>query len=124
MNPAYNKTLNLLVEILGRHHTPPRSTSTNRGLVGGFPTSTVRKPTKRSKRFDPEAEDVKKKMFGGARASYSRSTDPQQEPTDDTSADQRIPPPLKGQDSKKESFFKRMLGAFMKKFGSNKKPSA
>ena len=105
MNPAFDRIVSLLVEISDRPPAmPPRPTSTNRGLVGGFPTSTVRKPTKRSKRFDPEAEDVKKKMLGGAKPSYSVSTDQQEQP----------------QDSKKGSFFKKMLGAFMRKFGRNK----
>ena len=91
MNPAYNKTLSLLVEIIGRHHTTPRPTSQHTTSTQTY----RRKPTKRPKRFDPEAEDVKKKMLGGAKPSYSRSTDPQQDPNVDTPSDKRIPPPLK-----------------------------
>ena len=109
MNPAFDRTLSLLVEIIGRHHTTPKPTSNNRGLVGGFPTSTVRKPTKRSKRFDPGAEDVKKKMLGGATPSYSRSTDPQEKPSDDTPAEQRIPPSLK----KAETFYDKLKAALI-----------
>lgn len=100
MNPAFDRTLSLLVEISDRPQaTPPKPTSNNRGLVGGFPTSTVRKPKKRSNRFDPESEDVKKKMLGGAKPSYSVSTD----------ADNRIPPPLK----KPETFYDRLKAALI-----------
>ena len=105
MNPAFNRTLSLLVEISDRPPAIPPTTrhgELQRKLVGGFPSTRPRKPTKRSKRFDPEAEDVRKKMLGGAEPSYSISSD-------DTPADKRIPPPLK----KAETFYDKLKAALI-----------
>lgn len=117
MNPAFDRTLSLLVEG-DDEHSPPRGFRTN---------STMQKRVSRFKRYGgkikgfslprttggatrpPEGMELPnryfaRKMFGGAKSSYSLSTDPQEKPSDDTPAEQRIPPPLK----KAETFYDRL----------------
>ena len=99
MNPAYNKTLSLLVEIKDiPPHPPARSTTPSKQKPRT--TAALREPQGTENRY------IRSKMFGGAKAGWTGSTEPYI---------QGDPKP-----AKKGSFFKKMLGAFMRKFGRKK----
>lgn len=110
MNPAYNKTLNLLVENKQGPQSKHRSNRRPKQPTLDATASTAKPRTTAALREPSTTNITAQQMFGGAKPSYSLSTD-------DTSAEKRIPPPLKRQDPKKTPLYKRILGAFMKKFG-------
>lgn len=93
MNPAFDRTLSLLVES-GDEHSPPRSTSSEHQPPRT--TAALREPKR------TENRTIKSKIFGGAKPSYNLSTD-------DTPADQYIPPPL----NKAETFYDKLKAALI-----------
>lgn len=93
MNPAFNRTLSLLVEIKTNHPTPDFDRS--RG---------------RERRVQAGNNNVTQKILGKAKPSHSLSTNPKQDPNDDTPADQVIPPRL----NKAETFYDRLRATLAK----------
>ena len=101
MNPAYNKTLNLLVEI--KSNIPGK---------GG----------------EPERKKVDLGPLGKAKPSFTMSTEPKpssdEGPTVSRNNPETLeflkPRPGEQETPKKKPLYKRILGAFMKKFGRKK----
>ena len=85
MNPAFDRTLSLLVEIKTDYPNPDFDGSRDR-----------------ERRVRVGNNNVAQKILGKAKSSYSISSD-------DTPADQRIPPPLK----KAETFYDKLKAALI-----------
>lgn len=94
MNPAFDRTLSLLVEIKTDHSTPDFDGSRDRERKVQFGD--------RERKVRAGNNNVAQRILGKAKSSYSISSD-------DPPASRYIPPPLK----KAETFFDRLKAALI-----------
>ena len=124
MNPAYNKTLSLLVEIKSNYDGNPNDKD---------PDNPFREPggrdrTKRVRRANKPKATLDDITSGKVKPSWSGSTDPKPSSDEGPTVSRNNPEtleflkPREGEQEtpKKKPLYKRILNAFMRKFGRRK----